>query len=161
MGIEWGKKPTPAGLSGKTQGMLLTKNVYEDHLSDAPVVKGLGPKKVGAPAQAHTVITTKTEGKNATPPVVVKEEEEEDVVLEVGEPNLDYIPPHKLMHVAVRGGRKVNLGNYESAELSVSITWPCALGEQDVIYEAATEWVDKKLQAATADVEDLKKKGGA
>ena len=50
--------------------------------------------------------------------------------------------------ITVEGGRVLNLGNYETARVGVSITIPCNVGSLDETYHFATEWVSGKIEEA-------------
>lgn len=52
------------------------------------------------------------------------------------------------MSITVEGGRVINLGNYETARVGVSITVPCTKDTLDESYEFATEWVSQKITEA-------------
>lgn len=52
------------------------------------------------------------------------------------------------MQIAVEGGRTLNLGNYESARVGVTITVPCNEETLNAAYEYATEWVSGKIEEA-------------
>jgi hypothetical protein len=55
------------------------------------------------------------------------------------------------MAITVEGGRTINLGNYESARIGVSVTVPCDKDTLNDAYEFATEWVSGKIvEAITA-----------
>jgi len=55
------------------------------------------------------------------------------------------------MSITVEGGRVINLGNYETARVGVSITVPCDKGSLDEAYQFATDWVDSKIEEALKD----------
>lgn len=52
------------------------------------------------------------------------------------------------MSITVEGGRTLNLGNYESARVGVSITVPCDKDTLNDAYTFATEWVSEKINEA-------------
>jgi hypothetical protein len=54
----------------------------------------------------------------------------------------------KGMSITVEGGRVINLGNYETARVGVTITVPCTKETLDEAYEYATEWVSEKIEEA-------------
>ena len=54
------------------------------------------------------------------------------------------------MSITVEGGRTLNLGNYESAKIGVSITVPCDKESLNDAYTYATEWVSAKIEEAVA-----------
>ena len=51
--------------------------------------------------------------------------------------------------IPVEVGRTYNLGDYESLHIRVGIVWPCMLAGRDEAFDAAFEWVRRKLSAAT------------
>jgi hypothetical protein len=53
--------------------------------------------------------------------------------------------------VTVEGGRTLNLGNYESARIGVTITVPCDKGSIEESYQWATDWVSKKIEDAVKE----------
>lgn len=54
--------------------------------------------------------------------------------------------------VTVSNGLTLNLGNYESARLDVSISVPCYREEIDEAYTFAQNWVERRLSAEVSDV---------
>lgn len=52
------------------------------------------------------------------------------------------------MSITVEGGRVMNLGNYETARIGVSITVPCSKESLDDAYQYATSWVSEKIEEA-------------
>jgi len=59
------------------------------------------------------------------------------------------VPANELMMLEVEGGRTVNLGNYESARVSVSLRMPCSKADLEEAYKFATDWVSGKVEEAT------------
>ena len=55
------------------------------------------------------------------------------------------------MSITVEGGRVINLGNYETARVGVTITVPCEKGSLDEAYQFATNWVSEKINEAVKD----------
>lgn len=53
--------------------------------------------------------------------------------------------PANPANVMVEYGLTLNLGNYESARLAVSVTVPCAVEEIDATHAAASQWVESKV----------------
>jgi hypothetical protein len=49
--------------------------------------------------------------------------------------------------VSVEMGMTVNLGNYESARITVALLVPCYFEEHDGAYEYAKTWVEKRTVA--------------
>jgi hypothetical protein len=56
-----------------------------------------------------------------------------------------------LMEIVVEGGRTMNLGNYESAKVGITIKVPCDPDQLQQAYEFATDWISKKLEEALKD----------
>lgn len=47
--------------------------------------------------------------------------------------------------VGVVAGQTINLGNYNSARISVSVKLPCKKADLDQTYDEAMEWVDERM----------------
>jgi hypothetical protein len=62
--------------------------------------------------------------------------------------------------VTVEYGLTMNLGDYNSAKLTVSVTVPCYKEEIDDAYEFAQAWAEQRLEE-TRDVIDASRKGRA
>ncbi len=54
--------------------------------------------------------------------------------------------------VSVGAGMTLNLGNYESARIEISLAVPCYREEADEAYRYAFAWVEKRLQTEVADI---------
>jgi hypothetical protein len=54
--------------------------------------------------------------------------------------------------VSVGMGLTLNLGNYESARIDVSLVVPCYCEETEEAYVYARDWVEKKLEAEVQDI---------
>lgn len=54
----------------------------------------------------------------------------------------------KGMSIAVEGGRTINLGNYESARIGITITVPCEMDTLTEAYDFATQWISEKIEEA-------------
>lgn len=52
------------------------------------------------------------------------------------------------MTITVEGGRTINLGNFESARVGVTITVPCDQAGLNDAYEWATNWVSERIDEA-------------
>ena len=52
------------------------------------------------------------------------------------------------MKIDIKGGRTLNLGNYESVKSEVGVTIPCDPDQMNEAYEFATDWVTEKLAEA-------------
>lgn len=98
-----------------------------------PAVKSPKPKKK-VPVQVPTTVTvTKQFGKDASKQEVT--EETIAVHTFVTQPAI----------VGVECGLTMNLGNYESARISVSISVPCYAEERDAAYNEACKWIEERL----------------
>jgi hypothetical protein len=52
------------------------------------------------------------------------------------------------MSIRVEGGRVMNLGNYETARIGVTITVPCTKETLNEAYTYATDWVSERINEA-------------
>ena len=59
----------------------------------------------------------------------------------------------EVFSINVSGGQTINLGNYNSAKIGVSITLPTTKDELDEAYNFATAWVSEKLAKAMKEIE--------
>ncbi len=81
-------------------------------------------------------------------------------VLPTGGPQVknEVIKVHRFLtvptEVQVGMGLTLNLGNYETARVDVTIRIPCYREEAEQAYAAAREWVETRLQS---EVEDIRK----
>jgi hypothetical protein len=59
-------------------------------------------------------------------------------------------------YVMVKGGVTLNLGDYNSARIDVSVTIPCVFTnkEMDRAFEYAASFVDEKIKSERAQLED-------
>lgn len=64
------------------------------------------------------------------------------------------IPAHKLGHIHVTGQHTVNLGNYESAKISVGLTLPTDVDDINESYEFALSWVNERIEKAIGDAKN-------
>lgn len=108
------------------------KSIYEDHLTSGPNVKASIPK-----ATVETQVSKKA-------PVVANEPVP-------GAAPVAPIPLHELAHVTVQGGQTINLGDFNSAKIAVTLTMPCKLSEISDAYEFATNWVSERILSAVGD----------
>jgi hypothetical protein len=60
--------------------------------------------------------------------------------------------------VAVEMGMTINLGNFESVRISVSLTVPCYSEEKDAAFDYAKKWVEKRT---LAEANEARKFAGA
>lgn len=65
------------------------------------------------------------------------------------------IPLHRLAHVSVSAGTTINMGNYESVKIQVSVTVPCDKDDLDSTYEFGVSWVDEKMKKAMAEIKGV------
>jgi len=75
---------------------------------------------------------------------------EESKVEAVGEVLKFESPP---CNVGFSLGMTLNLGNYESVKVSVSLNVPCQHAEIDEIFEFAKGWVDDKLTEVRQEIQ--------
>jgi hypothetical protein len=54
--------------------------------------------------------------------------------------------------ISLEYGLTLNMGNFESCRLSVGIRLPCYKEQVDSAYEAATAWVEERVQAQVRDI---------
>jgi len=80
-----------------------------------------------------------------------------------GEGEEDVIAIHQfatdVANVSVEYALTMNLGNYESARISVSVTVPCYKEEIDEAYEFAQAWAEQRL-AKERDMINSNRNGG-
>jgi hypothetical protein len=113
------------GIEFKGAGAYPTgKTNYEQHLVSKPVV-------------ASTSIEKKISGQSPGPVGTT----------EVINPGI-FATEGVLCSVTVGGGRTLNLGNYESARIEVSITIPCNAKLITEAYDWGTDFVSKKIEDA-------------
>jgi len=70
---------------------------------------------------------------------------------EVGESQLYNQPT---CNVGVSVGVTKNTGNFNSLKIQVSLHMPCYVEEIDPVYEYTKEWVDNKMDAIVAEIEE-------
>lgn len=66
-----------------------------------------------------------------------------------------FSPKASGMVISVEGGRTMNMGNYESARIGVTITVPCDMETLPEAYEWATDWVSEKMEEAVKTAKGL------
>ncbi len=59
------------------------------------------------------------------------------------------------MSIAVEGGRTLNLGNYESARIGVTITVPCEADTLNEAYTYASTWVSDRIEECVKDAKGV------
>lgn len=125
MGVKIGGKPVAKAPS------------YEDHLTPAKP-----PQKLVA-KHGHSVSELSKGIKGQTDKLVSAEEQDHGVLMYAAE---------QMGSVTVKGGRTINLGNFESARFDCAITMPCTHETLEDTYGFCVEWVDKKVSQATEQV---------
>ena len=63
-------------------------------------------------------------------------------------------PEVALAEVSYASGMTINLGNYESCKISVSVKLPCYLEELGGAYQAAKTFVDMRLSSEVAPIRE-------
>lgn len=58
--------------------------------------------------------------------------------------------------VGVEASYTMNLGDFNSTRLQVSLKVPCQHGEIDQVFEFGKDWVDQKMQSMIEEVESQK-----
>jgi uncharacterized protein GlcG (DUF336 family) len=53
------------------------------------------------------------------------------------------------MKITVEGGTTINLGNYESAKIGVSVTIPCSPDTMNEAYDYGLAWVGERISKET------------
>lgn len=66
-----------------------------------------------------------------------------------------YIEPSELLRIGVEGSRTLNLGNFESAKIGVTLTMPCTKETLGDAYDWATNWVSDRLEEAVKSAKGL------
>ena len=85
--------------------------------------------------------------------IVRKEEADEDII-EVVCPPRD-VP---MAEVGLTSSLTLNLGNFESVKIGVSISLPSTLPELDEAFKAAKKFIDGKLNTEVSDIREYRKK---
>ncbi len=57
------------------------------------------------------------------------------------------------MIITVEGGKTVNLGNFNSAKIGVSISVPCNMASLEDAWDFGSNWVSKKIDEAVAEAQ--------
>lgn len=57
-------------------------------------------------------------------------------------------------YVTVTAGVTRNLGNFNSAKISVSIHYPCDPGKIDDVYPLLKDWVDARITAESKEIDE-------
>jgi hypothetical protein len=61
----------------------------------------------------------------------------------------EYLPTEKIegdpAWVSVSAGGTINLGNYSSGKVNISITYPCEPSQVDQVFDKLKGWIDKRV----------------
>lgn len=145
MGINF-KKPAPAvpvQLSAPAP-----KPPVEDHL-DPPWDESAKPGDDVATElgfASTSVVNKQFDPQTGVTTVLAEKHKQEPVT-----PTVAPIPADKLAKVSVGAGRKVNLGNYESADVSIHLSLPTHVDNLDEAYVRITKWIEKKMDEALSN----------
>lgn len=126
-------------------------------ISGKSVVKGLGQQDysahLGTPQKTVSkpiIGIVSKEKKKGTEPSVGPVGES----VNVGDQNIFVSKPNAII-VVVDGGRTLNLGNYESAKVGVSISIPCDFEKLEDAFDFGSEWVSAKIDEAVKEAKGL------
>ena len=111
-------------------------------------VKGLDAYSVHLSSTPITGSTTTSKTKAKAPEVLVGHKDE------TINPGV-IIPESALYLVTVEGGSTINLGNYESARIHVSLRVPTTKDDLNASYDWAVTWVGERIEAAIKDAKGL------
>lgn len=106
--------------------------------SVAPSGKNYEQHLFGAGASGQTTVSKKKAGEAVEKTVVAGPSTQESPA--------QVIPAHELIQLEIQGGKTINLGNYESAKVNVSLRVPCTMATLPEMYYFATEWVNEKIE---------------
>lgn len=99
---------------------------------------------------AKKIKNVEVKGAQAEISVKNKDKSEQESVEKVGDDNLFEEPP---CNVGITAGMTINLGDYNSAKVQVSIHIPCKPEDIEEAYEFGRDWVEGKV---TELVEQIK-----
>lgn len=117
----------------------LTKaDKFNQHLADDELVS--------KPAQGTVVVTQENKKLKSVPKTL----KDEHIELNPGVT----IPKDKLCQVSVGGTQTINLGNFESAKVSVMLTMPCSKDDINETFEYASTWVSDKISQSISDAKN-------
>jgi hypothetical protein len=111
-----------------TAGVSKTTSVYDKHLASTQIT-------------AETTVTKK---------VAKGEEQQVSAKHEVVHPGV-LIPESQLYKLTIEGSSTINLGNYESARIGISMTVPTTKEDLDASYQFATGWISTHIAAAVSE----------
>jgi hypothetical protein len=109
-----------------------------------------------APSGASTSFTDHLVSEPAKGSVATSKKEDGEYVLhkteaeEISKPQV--FPEKEMLKITINCGKTINLGNYESARVDISITVPTTKDSLEDAYEFATSWVDNKMAEAVEGV---------
>lgn len=70
----------------------------------------------------------------------------------------EYLPTDPIegeaAYVGVSAGATINLGNFSSGKINVSITYPCNPSEVDSVYPKLKDWVDGRVEKEVAQLRE-------
>lgn len=112
-------------------GLKIHKSDYSKHLISKPVEGNVLVEKVQKPNGDSAIVSI------------------QDVTVNPG----ILVSKQKHMELEVGGGRTINIGNFESARIQVSVRMPTDPENLMMAYEFATNWVSERIQEATKDVQ--------
>lgn len=122
----------------------------------------MATKKTDGPTAKGGTRTTRKKNYPKPAEVLGEEVSHEDVPLEGMVPAevIEALKSHtaalKLVRTGARTTYKVNLGNFESFEMSAWIDMPSTPAKVDQVFAAAQKWVNKKIEAAMEAAEELR-----
>jgi len=70
----------------------------------------------------------------------------------------EYLPTEPIenpAYVGVSAGGTVNLGNYSSGRINVSISYPCEPKDVDSVYPKLKEWVDTRVGSEISELREV------
>lgn len=121
-------------------------NGYQDYLKpDIIPTTAVGGSFVSVPMKTSVEVVHSKSGVSKLPEIVEQ--------AQVSQPPM---PAAALHTVAVIGGMTINLGNYESAKIQVSLSMPCTKDTLNDAYEFASTWVSEKIEQATKAIKKAK-----
>ena len=74
----------------------------------------------------------------------------------------EYLPTDPIENpawIGVTAGATVNLSNFNSGRISVSITYPCDPKDVDEVYPKLKNWVDKRVGAEVQELRESAQQG--
>lgn len=101
---------------------------------------------LSTPIKASTSMTKKQASSSGE--VLMKAEEE---TLNKGV----MIPAHELILLTIEGGSTVNLGNYESARIGVSLRVPATKDTLNEVYAWGTDWIGEKIKSVVKEAKGM------